>query len=137
MGFMHFRFTDSKANKKLDCKCSKPNSSIIPFNFTTPSKPLSRARNHLREKIIKFFFGGALSLIIVPSINLAFGSEFDILAEDEPKTKYFLDDANVLSRTSRDEINNKLLDLFQRTGFKFTVITVRSESCICKTNKLI
>lgn len=47
------------------------------------------------------------------------------MAEDEPKTSYYIDDASVLSRTSRDAINNKLTDLFQSTGYKLTVATVR------------
>merc|ERR1712113_966750 len=52
-------------------------------------------------------------------------SEFDILAENEPNLTYYIDDASVLSRVARAEINNKLSDLENRTGFKLVVSTVR------------
>jgi uncharacterized membrane protein YgcG len=52
-------------------------------------------------------------------------SEFDILAEDEPKTSYYIDDASALSRTVRDQINNSLFDLEARTGYKLVILTTR------------
>jgi uncharacterized membrane protein YgcG len=52
-------------------------------------------------------------------------SESDILAEDEPKVTYYIDDASQLSRTARDEINNQLADLETRTGYKLVVVTTR------------
>jgi len=66
-----------------------------------------------------------LSLIFATSNQFSLASEFDILAEDEPRTSYLIDDASVLSRTSRDDINNRLSDLYQRTGYKLVVVTVR------------
>jgi len=52
-------------------------------------------------------------------------SEFDILAADEPKATFYLDDAGVLSRTARNEIENKLSSLAERTGYRLTVATTR------------
>merc|ERR1719379_1108307 len=52
-------------------------------------------------------------------------SEFDILAENEPKSSYYIDDASVLSRTTRDEINGKLSDLETNYGYKLVLVTTR------------
>merc|ERR1711998_819931 len=52
-------------------------------------------------------------------------SEFDILAENEPKTTFLIDDAAVLSRTTRDEIDSKLSDLETNSGFKLVLVTTR------------
>jgi len=70
-------------------------------------------------------FNWILSLIFASTTNMSLASEFDLLAEDEPRNSYYIDDASVLSRTLRDEINNTLSDLFQKTGFKLVVATVR------------
>jgi len=68
----------------------------------------------------------ALSCIIaLEPLNAALASEFDILAADEPKTTYYIDDARVLSRTTRDEIDYKLSSLKERTGYKLLVATIR------------
>merc|ERR1711904_138341 len=52
-------------------------------------------------------------------------SEFNILAENEPKTTFLIDDAAVLSRTTRDEIDNKLSDLETSAGYKLVLVTTR------------
>ncbi len=38
----------------------------------------------------------------------ALAGEFDVLGEPAPTSTYFIDDANVLSKASRSEINKKL-----------------------------
>ena len=38
----------------------------------------------------------------------AIASEFDILAEPTPTASYFYDDANVLSKSTRSDLNKKL-----------------------------
>jgi len=65
---------------------------------------------------------GLLSLL-VNSASMA--SEFDILAADEPMTTYYIDDAGVLSRTARNDIDNKLSSLAERTGYKLVIATTR------------
>jgi len=65
------------------------------------------------------------SIVYLSQPITAVASEFDILADDEPKTSYYMDDASVLSRNSRDLINNRLRDLENRTGYRLTVITTR------------
>merc|ERR1711904_157481 len=52
-------------------------------------------------------------------------SEFDILAANEPKPTFLIDDAAVLSRTTRDEIDSKLSDLETNSGFKLVLVTTR------------
>jgi len=99
------------------------------INFLSTTSNISKLstipNSDIIKKLINPILGGTLALSFVPFIEPAFSTEFDILAEDEPNTRFFIDDANVLSRTSRDDINNKLADLLQRTGFKLTVVTVR------------
>lgn len=45
----------------------------------------------------------------------ASASEFDILAEARPEKQYFLDDADVLSKSTRGDINKKLRNLEVRS----------------------
>ncbi|MEW5301969.1 MAG: hypothetical protein WDW38_008597 [Sanguina aurantia] len=52
-------------------------------------------------------------------------SEFDILAEPKPEKSYFLDDADVLSKSTRGDINKKLRNLEIQTGLRLEVVTVR------------
>merc|ERR1719188_543342 len=79
-----------------------------------------------KDKLKIGFFG---SLGLIGAIGLDQGScvasEFDFLAEEEPKKAFYFDDANVLSRTSKDEINEKLSEINKRSGFKLVVATIR------------
>merc|ERR1712187_7523 len=52
-------------------------------------------------------------------------SEFDILSAKEPKLSYYIDDASILSRSTREELNRELFSLQQRTGYKIIVVTTR------------
>jgi uncharacterized membrane protein YgcG len=52
-------------------------------------------------------------------------TEFDILASSAPEVNYYIDDASVLSRSTRDEIDSKLSTLAKRTGYKVLVVTTR------------
>eukprot|EP00879_Flechtneria_rotunda_P021080 GHRR01022208.1.p2 GENE.GHRR01022208.1~~GHRR01022208.1.p2 ORF type:complete len:110 (-),score=36.12 GHRR01022208.1:1172-1501(-) len=50
----------------------------------------------------------AAALLSISSLTApALATEFDILAEETP-TKYFLDDAGVLSRSTRSDLNKRL-----------------------------
>merc|ERR1712187_592843 len=65
----------------------------------------------------QFIALGATILFLGNPIRISNATEFDILAEEEPKSVYYIDDASVLSRSSREEINSKLSGLNSRTGF--------------------
>merc|ERR1711904_720799 len=70
--------------------------------------------------------GAFLAMIISTNpYYVTLSSEFDILAEDEPKTLYYIDDATALSRTARDQISSTLRDLEERSGYKLIVVTTR------------
>lgn len=55
----------------------------------------------------------------------ALASEFDILGEPTPTTNYYIDDADVLSKSTRGAINKKLRNLEIQSGIRLEVVTVR------------
>ncbi|GIL42893.1 hypothetical protein Vafri_731 [Volvox africanus] len=55
----------------------------------------------------------------------AIASEFDVLAEPTPTSNYFVDDANVLSKATRTDLNKRLKLLEIQTGYRVEVVTVR------------
>jgi len=55
----------------------------------------------------------------------AMASEFDILAESTPTNHYYVDDANVLSKATRSELDKKLKFLEIETGYRINAVTVR------------
>ena len=58
--------------------------------------------------------------------GVANASEFDIVAEEaKPTSHYFVDDANVLSKSTRGDIDYKLKRLEIETGYRVTAVTVR------------
>jgi uncharacterized membrane protein YgcG len=95
-------------------------------SFFDSKSILTHAMISNKDKLRIGFLGG---LGLIGTIGLNHGpciaSEFDFLAEEEPKTAFYFDDASVLSRTSRDEINEKLSDINKRSGFKLVVATIR------------
>ncbi|KAG1668084.1 hypothetical protein FOA52_010494 [Chlamydomonas sp. UWO 241] len=66
-----------------------------------------------------------LSLSALSGAPAALASEFDVLAEAPPSAHYYVDDANVLSRATRSEIDKKLKLLDIQTGYRVTAVTVR------------
>ncbi len=52
--------------------------------------------------------GAAAMLTLGALAGAANASEFDIVAEATPSTHYFVDDANVLSKSTRGDIDTKL-----------------------------
>merc|ERR1711904_79811 len=64
-------------------------------------------------------------MIGIASLGPVDASEFNILAENEPRTTFLIDDAAVLSRTTREEIDNKLSDLETNSGYKLVLVTTR------------
>lgn len=55
----------------------------------------------------------------------ALAGEFDLLGAPAPTTAYVVDDANVLSKATRGELNSKLKNLEITTGYRLNVLTVR------------
>jgi uncharacterized membrane protein YgcG len=51
---------------------------------------------------------GAAVLLSAGMAAPALATEFDILAEPTPTKSYFVDDASVLSKSTRSELNKKL-----------------------------
>jgi uncharacterized protein len=55
----------------------------------------------------------------------AVASEFDLLSEPKPTTSYYVDDANVLSLSTKGDLNRKLKALEDSTGYRLEVMTLR------------
>lgn len=52
---------------------------------------------------------GAAAMLTMGSLSgAAVASEFDVLAEPRPTNTYFVDDAGVLSRSTKSDINKRL-----------------------------
>lgn len=68
--------------------------------------PLRKAGQHLATL-------GATALLSLGSMSgmPALASEFDILGETSPPKEYFVDDAGVLSKSTRGDLNTKLKTL--------------------------
>merc|ERR1719379_1322468 len=79
----------------------------------------------MKESNVKTKLMLPIILLGMTTPGLTKSSEFDILAENEPKTSYYIDDASVLSRTTRDEINGRLSDLETNYGYKLVLVTTR------------
>jgi hypothetical protein len=58
--------------------------------------------------------GAAALLTLAPLSGAAIASEFDILAEPQPSKSFYVDDANVLSKSTRSAINKQLNQLAVR-----------------------
>lgn len=71
-----------------------------------------------------------LSLSALSGAPAALASEFDVLAEAPPSTHYYVDDANVLSRATRSEIDKKLklLDV----GTRSCARAACRRACVCR-----
>jgi len=100
------------------------------LNFNDPqfnSKSILTHSMIFDKDKLKIDLFGSLGLIgaIGSDHSSCVASEFDFLAEKEPKKIFYFDDANVLSRTSKDEINEKLSEINKRSGFKLVVATTR------------
>lgn len=70
--------------------------------------------------------GTAAALIALGGVDAAaLANEFDLLTTATPTVKYVLDDADVLSKTVKQSINERLRKLEEETGFRVEVATVR------------
>lgn len=55
----------------------------------------------------------------------ALASELDLLLEPTPTSRYVIDDAGVLSKATRQELNQRLKNLEAKTNYRLEVATVR------------
>ncbi|KAI8475847.1 MAG: hypothetical protein J3K34DRAFT_403008 [Monoraphidium minutum] len=68
---------------------------------------------------------GAAALLAFAPAAPSLANEFDILSEPTLSGTYYLDDASVLSKSTRSEINKKLRLLETVTGYRVNIVTVR------------
>lgn len=69
---------------------------------------------------------GAAALLSLGALSgVALANEFDVVGEAAPSQHYYVDDANVISRSNRGDIDYKLKRLEIETGYRLTAITVR------------
>ncbi|GFR40997.1 hypothetical protein Agub_g1662 [Astrephomene gubernaculifera] len=83
----------------------------------------AQLKSNLGQKLAS---AGAAALLSLGALGApAIASEFDVLSEPVPTTNYFVDDANVLSKSTRSELNKRLKLLEIQTGYRVEVVTVR------------
>eukprot|EP01025_Chloroclados_australasicus_P054028 TRINITY_DN6400_c0_g1_i1.p1 TRINITY_DN6400_c0_g1~~TRINITY_DN6400_c0_g1_i1.p1 ORF type:complete len:268 (+),score=33.85 TRINITY_DN6400_c0_g1_i1:154-957(+) len=69
---------------------------------------------------------GAAAMLSLGCLNgSALASEYDLLSSSTPTINYVIDDANVLSRSARGELQKKLFALENSTGYRLEVATTR------------
>eukprot|EP00882_Tetradesmus_deserticola_P001501 GHRQ01001621.1.p1 GENE.GHRQ01001621.1~~GHRQ01001621.1.p1 ORF type:complete len:266 (+),score=96.33 GHRQ01001621.1:215-1012(+) len=78
-----------------------------------------------RELAQRAAAAGAAVLLSAGMAAPALATEFDILGEPTPTKAYFVDDASVLSKSTRSALNKKLGILETVTGYRVEVVTVR------------
>lgn len=84
-----------------------------------PPSPLSDAARRAAAG------AAAVLLAAAPLTGAALANEFDVLGEPAPTNTYYVDDAGVLSKSTRSEVNKKLRLLETTTGYRVEVVTVR------------
>ena len=67
----------------------------------------------------------AAAAALVLAASPACANEFDILGEPRPTVQHVLDDAGVLSKATRSEVNKRLKLLEIESGYRLEVVTVR------------
>lgn len=55
----------------------------------------------------------------------ALATEFDVINTSTPSLNYLIDDANVLNKTTKKSVNDRLYKLETETGYRVEVVTVR------------
>ncbi|GBG80342.1 hypothetical protein CBR_g30711 [Chara braunii] len=93
---------------------------------TSPSAQQSPVWN-ASAKIASGLGALALSLALQfapPLSGPAVATEYDVLS-DPPPASYYYDDANVLNRVTRGQLQNDLAELEKETGYRVNVVTLR------------
>ncbi|KAF5842105.1 hypothetical protein DUNSADRAFT_9365 [Dunaliella salina] len=77
----------------------------------------------------RFAAAGAATLmsasVLAGGAAPALASEFDLLAEPKPETSYYIDDAGALSKSTKGDLDKKLKELEEKTGYRVEVLTLR------------
>ena len=75
-----------------------------------PDPSSNQSQNsHLAGIAQKVASAGAAALLTLGSLSgTAAAGEFDVLAEPTPSAHFYVDDANVLSKSTRSEVDQKL-----------------------------
>lgn len=66
----------------------------------------------------------AATLAAAP-VSEALAGEFDILSEERPTSSYLIDDANIINKTTKKAVQDRLKRLEYETGYRVEAITVR------------
>lgn len=115
----------------LRAPCGAPRLDARPALRRSCRKPLvccAAAQQRVSGLAQKLASAGAAAMLLAGSLSgvpPALAGEFDVLGEAKPSTYYYVDDASVLSKASRSEINQKLKLLEVQTGYRISVVTVR------------
>lgn len=87
---------------------SERNWPLMPLRHWCVPPPQSFAQDAAKKMAAA---GAAALLTMSPLSGAAIASEFDIMAEPRPTTTFYFDDAGVLSKSTRTEVNKKLNNL--------------------------
>lgn len=97
----------------------RPPTPHAPSNTLTPHTPARRNQATPAADVAKRVAAGAAAalLTLAPAVP-ALANEFDVLGEPTPTSSYYVDDAGVLSKSTRSEVNKKLrlLEVSGRLG---------------------
>eukprot|EP00200_Dunaliella_tertiolecta_P004548 CAMPEP_0202344052 /NCGR_PEP_ID=MMETSP1126-20121109/3907_1 /ASSEMBLY_ACC=CAM_ASM_000457 /TAXON_ID=3047 /ORGANISM="Dunaliella tertiolecta, Strain CCMP1320" /LENGTH=274 /DNA_ID=CAMNT_0048935203 /DNA_START=23 /DNA_END=847 /DNA_ORIENTATION=+ len=111
----------AKASSKGVSRCVLPPRSVVAkaaHNETSNTPSLGQ----------RFAAAGAATLMgasVLAGGAPALASEFDLLAEPKPTTSYYIDDAGALSKSTKSDLDKKLKDLEEKTGYRVEVLTLR------------
>ncbi|KAJ6821470.1 putative serine/threonine-protein kinase [Iris pallida] len=109
---------------------SSSSSIITSSKKQVTSLPSPPPKKNLASRLQSGLAAAALSLAInscpvLPSLDSAFASEFDILSQGPPTESYVVDDANVLSRVTKSDLKALMSDLESRKNLHVNFVTVR------------
>jgi len=107
---LHFRPTTSRSPARGTVSCRAKQ------NGTTGLKEVGKAVGAAAAAVV-------LGLGAVAGPALA--AELDLLLEPTPTSRYVIDDAGVLSKSTRKELNERLQELEAKTNYRLEVATVR------------
>eukprot|EP00244_Chara_vulgaris_P008858 TRINITY_DN359_c0_g1_i1.p1 TRINITY_DN359_c0_g1~~TRINITY_DN359_c0_g1_i1.p1 ORF type:complete len:315 (-),score=53.09 TRINITY_DN359_c0_g1_i1:717-1661(-) len=111
--------------RTLDSACGR--AVLTTMSVETSPSPQQLPIWNASAKIASGLGALALSLALQfapPLSGPAVASEFDVL-RDPPPQSYYYDDANVLNRVTRGQIQNDLAQLERETGYRLNVVTLR------------
>jgi len=94
-------------------------------NHSHSEREGEREQTHRKLKSKAISAGLAALIAAAPISNVAIASEFDVLDSPVPETSYLIDDGNIINKTTKKAIANKLGILESKTGYHLNVVTMR------------